>query len=220
MTFKDVVNKELLFESKKNITGCLKVFYDINIKINDLEDPTPEQVPPEPAAPVAAEPAPVPTAPVTAEPAPLDPNAVPPVQQESVMTEEEVEKKIQGEVPLTKEDADNIQTIEDLIDFLADKKSNGENILDELTVEVITSLIGNPEALKASDIIKKEDQMIINLCYGYKKDNSVGFKILKRRGVNSVSVIMLKDNEILDGKFDIGRFNSQIIDYRNEWLKK
>ena len=70
------------------------------------------------------------------------------------------------------------------------------------------------------DIINKNDQIIINLVYGYKKDNSIGLKILKRKGVNSVSVIMLKDNEVLDSKFDQKRFNSQIIDYRNEWLNK
>ena len=219
LSFKDIINKELLFEAKNKTVGALKVFYDINIKIEDEEQkqeapPVEQPIPTAPTTPVETIPQPV--VPPTV-PAPIDPNA--PVQ-ESVISEEEIEKKIQGEIALTKEDADNIQTVEDLIDFLGDKKHKGEPILDELTIEVITSLLGNQDAMKTSDVINKNDQIIINLVYGYKKDNSIGLKILKRRGVNSVSVIMLKDNEVLDSKFDQKRFNSQIIDYRNEWLNK
>ena len=221
MNFKDIIRKELLFESKKEVAGALKIFYSIDIKIQ--EEGTPIEQPQEPTPvqepqPVAQEPAPQPQ-PVAQEPQPV-------VQQESINEEEEddddktIVKKLDGVLTLTKEDADNIQSIEDLIDFMADKKNNGEKILDELTVEVITALIMAPDAMKTNEIIKKDDQIIITIYYGYKKENSIGFKILKRKGVSSVSTIMLKDNEVLDSQFDFRKFNSQIVDYRNEWLNK
>lgn len=220
MNFKDIIRKEFLFESKKEVAGALKIFYSIDIKIQ--EEGTPIEQPQEPAPqsqpqPVAQEPAPQP------QPVAQEPQSV--VQQESINEEEDdddktIVKKLDGVLTLTKEDADNIQSIEDLIDFMADKKNNGEKILDELTVEVITALIMAPDAMKTNEIIKKDDQIIITIYYGYKKENSIGFKILKRKGVSSVSTIMLKDNEVLDSQFDFRKFNSQIVDYRNEWLNK
>jgi hypothetical protein len=218
MNFIDVIRKEFLFESKKESVGALKVFYDINISIKeDAEvpeqiDQQQQQINTDNAAP---------TQPVVA-PAPVAPPVVgQPAVQESINEDVDgVEKKLSGVLSLTKEDADNIQSIEDLIDFMADKKDKGEKILDELTVEVITSLIMSPDAMKMNDIIKKDDQIIITIFYGYKKENSIGFKILKRRGVSSVSTIMLKDNEVLDAQFDFKKFNSQIVDFRNEWLNK
>lgn len=219
MNFKDIISKEFLFESKKEVAGALKVFYSIDIKIQ--EEQAMEQ-PPEPEVP---QPQPAPVAVPQPQTVPPVPAQQPVVQQESINEEDaddgkSVIKKLDGVLTLTKEDADNIQSVEDLIDFMADKKDHGEKILDELTVEVITSLIMSPDAMKTNDIIKKEDQIIITIYYGYKKENSIGFKILKRRGVSSVSIIMLKDNEVLDSQFDFKKFNSQIVDYRNEWLNK
>lgn len=219
MNFKDIISKEFLFESKKEVAGALKVFYSIDIKIQ--EEQAMEQ-PPEPEVP---QPQPEPVAVPQPQITPPAPTQQPVVQQESINEEDaddgkSVIKKLDGVLTLTKEDADNIQSVEDLIDFMADKKDHGEKILDELTVEVITSLIMSPDAMKTNDIIKKEDQIIITIYYGYKKENSIGFKILKRRGVSSVSTIMLKDNEVLDSQFDFKKFNSQIVDYRNEWLNK
>lgn len=221
MNFKDIISKEFLFESKKEVAGALKVFYSIDIKIQ--EEQSIEQ-PMEPETP-APEPEPAPVAVPQPQTVPPVPAQQPVVQQESINEEDaddgkSVIKKLDGVLTLTKEDADNIQSVEDLIDFMADKKDHGEKILDELTVEVITSLIMSPDAMKTNDIIKKEDQIIITIYYGYKKENSIGFKILKRRGVSSVSTIMLKDNEVLDSQFDFKKFNSQIVDYRNEWLNK
>lgn len=219
MNFKDIISKEFLFESKKEVAGALKIFYFIDIKIQEEQA---IERPMEPEVPVQA-PVPVQTPQPQVVPSVAAPQPV--VQQESINEEDDddgksVIKKLDGVLTLTKEDADNIQSVEDLIDFMADKKDHGEKILDDLTVEVITSLIMSPDAMKTNDIIKKEDQIIITIYYGYKKENSIGFKILKRRGVSSVSTIMLKDNEVLDSQFDFKKFNSQIVDYRNEWLNK
>lgn len=218
MNFKDIIRKEFLFESKKEVAGALKLFYSIDVKIQEEEDiPIEQPQEPQQPQPVAQEPVPQPQPALTQEPQPV-------VQQESINEEDDddktIVKKLDGVLTLTKEDADNIQSIEDLIDFMADKKNNGEKILDELTVEVITALIMAPDAMKTNEIIKKDDQIIITIYYGYKKENSIGFKILKRKGVSSVSTIMLKDNEVLDSQFDFRKFNSQIVDYRNEWLNK
>lgn len=224
MIFKNIIDKELLFEAKKEVAGALKIFYNIDISIKEeqavMEPQT--QVQPEQPAPTPA-PATAPTVAPAAPPAPATPVTTSVPVQESINEDEDgksINKKLDGVLTLTKEDADNIQSVEDLIDFMADKKDHGEKILDELTVEVITSLIMSPDSMSASDVIKKDDQIIITIYYGYKKDNSIGFKILKRRGVNSVSTIMLKDNEVLDTQFDFKKFNSQIVDYRNEWLNK
>lgn len=220
MNFRGILDKELLFETKKETAGALKVFYDIDIKIMEEQAPPPVQQQPQQEVPTQTIPQPVEPVPA---PVPVQNNM--PVQQESINEDESddsksVIKKLNGVLTLTKEDADNIQSIEDLIDFLGDKKDRGQQILDDLTVEILTSLVMTPDAMSTSDIIKKEDQIIITIFYGYKKDNSIAFKILKRRGVGSVSLIMLKDNEVLDSKFDYKKFNSQIIDYRNEWLNK
>lgn len=216
MKFGDIISKELLFEVKKEKTGSIKVFYDIDIKIKEEDEtvaPTAESPQPEvPEVPVAPEVPPVQT---------VTPIPGAPVQES--MNEEEgndISKKIEGIISLSKEEVENIQIIDDLLDVLGDKKHKGEDLLDDLTVEVITGLIADPNSLKTSNIVKKDDQIVINLAYGFKKDDSVGIKILKRRGVNSISIMMLKDNEVLNAPFDAAKFNSQIVEYRNEVVKK
>jgi hypothetical protein len=64
-------------------------------------------------------------------------------------------------------------------------------------------------------LVKKEDKVFIDINYGNKKTDSIGFKVLKRQGVNNLSIVMKKNNEILDGKFDLAQLNSQILFFRN-----
>ena len=229
MNFRDIIKKEFLFEEKKEKSGALKVFYNIDIKIKDEKDPEksvppPVQEPVQAPAPTIQEPNPAlaPTLPVqesiNEEDLPVEPEVGPGEQEPNVG--KDIIKHIDGVISLSKDDVENIQTIDDLLDLLGDKKHDGQDLLDDLTIEVITSLVGNPEAMKAQNLLKKDDQIIISLAFGYKKDDSVGIKILKRRGVSSVSIMMTKDNEVLDSPFDTKRFNGQIVAYRNETINK
>lgn len=229
MNFKDIIKKELLFEMKKE-SGTLKIFYDIDIKIKNEIAKVVEPVPEVPIEPVPETPvAPVPETPVVpVTETPVAPKVLP--VKESINEEDEpietvapgkdIIKKIEGVIALSKEEIDNIMTIDDILDVLGDKKHKGEDLLDDLTIETVLSLIGNPEAMKSPDLIKKNDQIIINLNFGYKKEDSVGIKILKRKGVNSVSIMLIKDNAIIDAPFDVKKFNNQITEYRNDYTEK
>lgn len=230
--------KELLTEEKvRKVKKGLKIFYNIDIFIKDngqeQEQPTEPvgqaqnaqaatgAVPPAPA-PQPAMPAPAPIAPVA--PAP-----VAPVRQESLefrrstkrlllREDEDIDNENRGALEVIDVEVENIQTMEDLVDFLADKKKkNGQPIFNEFCSELVLTLTGSGE-MQLSDLLRKEDKVMIDVDYGSDKTDSVGFKILKRSGVQNISIMMKKDGNILPGKFDIGDFNTQIITYRNSIL--
>lgn len=215
--FKNIFEDIFLVEKKTESTNrTLKVFYNIDVHINNPEE-QPEQ-PVQNNQPAAQQPAATPVvaqAPQVAPAAPMESVK----ENRNLLTEEselDYVYKNAGVVGVSNEEADNIQTFEDLLDFLADKTDNtGRHILDEVVVEVVLAMSGTSK-IPIEDIVKKEDKIIISVDYGHKIDDSIGFKLLKRIGVNDISIVMKKDNEVLDAKFDLRQFNGQIINYRNE----
>lgn len=224
--------KELLFESRtsKQKKG-LKLFYNIDIFIKDNGQENQEQAQPVAQAqnaPAPAIPAPTaPTAPTTSATAtPAAPAAPAPVRQESLefrkntkrlllREDEDIDKEKRGEIEVSALEVDNIQTMEDLVDFLVDKKKkDGQPIFNEFCSELVLTLTGSGE-MQLSDLLRKEDKVLIDIDYGEEKTDSVGFKVLKRSGVQNISIMMKKDGNILPSKFDINDFNTQVVVMRN-----
>jgi len=218
-------------KNKKNVKS-LKVFYDIDINIKkpaEVEEQPVKQEPGQEAVPQE----PVPTQPQPAGVVP-SPQGVAPQQvpmesfvnrAKKLFLEDEFTLgssdgsyvyKREGILSVPKEEYENIQTLDDLLDFISGSKDEeGRQILDEAAVELVLALTGISQT-PLEDIIKKEDRVIIDINYGNKVEDSIGFKVLKRDGANNLSIVMKKNNEILGSKFDLKAFNNQILEFRNE----
>ncbi len=133
---------------------------------------------------------------------------------ESVIFEDILKTSIQGELAIPMDEADNIQTLEDLVDYLSDKTDGGKPIINDLVEEIILSVAG-VGSKPLEDIINEGDKMFIDIDYGKEKVDSVGFRINKQAGSTALSISMKKDNKIIPGEFDIEQFNKQLVYYRN-----
>lgn len=255
-SFKDLFNKEFLFEETKK---SLNIFYKFNINIKKLENdnaekenpdqasenPAPEaqapaqdvqaQAAPETVgapAPEAQTPAPE-TAEVPVTPAPeaqAQPGQSTDVPFSSIVTEDDKKKddnieinddnnivrKIEGQVVLDNDDVDNIQTVEDMVQYLVDSKQDGVKVLDDFSAEIIKTLI-SANAQQVSQQIDKSSSIFCDIFYGYEKDDSVGIRIIKRKDNDSVSISMLVDNQLVPTKINnMDMINDRIVNYRNE----
>jgi hypothetical protein len=143
---------------------------------------------------------------------PMAPGAMP---EETIYEEEEFTSHATGTAKIPENYIDNIQSLEDLLDFLSTKLvKNKVPVLDAAVSEIVLNIAaGGAESI--SDIINKKDRIIISIDYGKDKDNSVGFKVMKASGSNTVSLVMKKDGKVLPGKFDTQIFNQQVLFYRN-----
>ena len=220
-TLKGLVD-EIIFEAKKD---TLKVFYNIDVFLQDFKDDE-EEVADEPVTPVI---------PPVDPNVPADPNV--PVQAESntkhgnQLNEAIIKTKVKGELTVTKEEASNIQTLQDLIDFLSDKKHTqqtivekvldkkgstiGETIISPEIQEVILVLAGTGDTTKLADIVDKGDKVLVDIDYGSSRETNIGLKINKNSGTDSFSIMLKKDGKILSGAFDQSMLNKQILFYRN-----
>lgn len=231
-TLKNLVD-EIILEQKEQ---TLKLYYDIDVFIQEFEDKEPEEETPE--EPVTAEP----IVPETPAVAPVDPAAtIAPTEStienqtllnEETLTEAITKTKVKGELTVPKEDASNIQTIQDLIDYLSDKKhtekslvekvldkkgtqASETNIISPVVQEVILILAGVGGDKELGDIVDKGDKVIVDIDYGTNQTTSIGFKINKNAGADVFSIMIKKDGKILSGKFDQTMLNKQILFYRN-----
>lgn len=198
MRIKSVI-KEILFEQKEKAT---KLFYNIDLFIQEFEDETE----PEPEAQEKPK----------EEPAKEEPEA-PEEETKSfgkILTEAIHKMKSSGEFVVPQQDAENIQSLEDLIDYVSDKKDKGKAIIDKLTQEIVLSL-ADVGTKPIEDVINEGDKILIDIDYGLKKEDSVGLKVVKNAGTNSASILMKKDGKILASPFDIVAFNHQMVYVRN-----
>jgi hypothetical protein len=247
-SFKDLFNKEFLFEETKK---SLNIFYKFNINIKKLEKENPDQAPetPAPESQAPAQEVQTQAAPETAEtpapeaqiPAPeaseipspevqTQPGQSTDVPFSSIVTEDDKKKddnieinddnnivrKIEGQVVLDNDDVDNIQTVEDMVQYLVDSKQDGVKVLDDFSAEIIKTLI-SANAQQVSQQIDKSSSIFCDIFYGYEKDDSVGIRIIKRKDNDSVSISMLVDNQIVPTKINnMDMINDRIVNYRNE----
>jgi hypothetical protein len=156
---------------------------------------------------------------------PIDPNTLQP-KTESVIYEvedsydedKEYRADIKGELIIPQNDAENIQTLEDIVDFLSDKKdSKNNNIVDDVILNVLQISSGTSDGTKAlGQVIGKDDKLIVDINYGPEITDSIGLKINKLSGSDSLTISLMKDGKILPGKFSVNNFNRFVVEvYRN-----
>ena len=254
MKFKELFDKEFLYESKKEDKKTTKIFYEFDINIqkideNQADTSTPEQqanVPPAdtstPPVDVSAPPADIPPVDVSAPPVdtsvpPVDVSAppadIPPLPMASVVTEDDDDKgdndgevkvndenniirKFKGEMVLEKEDIDNIQTIEDIINILAENKVDGANVLDEFTSDILQTMANPATQMQLKEKIGQESKIFAQILYGKKPEDSVGVRFIKRKGSDMITTSMIIDNKIINAQYKKETLDKRITDYRND----
>ena len=239
MKFKDIFDREVIVE--EHVRKGLKIFYEIDMNLvkPKQEQTAPEnpvvQQPPQPITPVQPEQpvsAPAPETQVNPEPVQPEPEQTQQLTNgpdvsgllASVQTEEDnaaenSEEKImrhfKGEYVCKPEQADNIQTFEDLITILGDIKKDGVNILDDFSKEIII-LCANQKYDEIKTQLDKKSKIFAEIYFGYKKDDSVGVRFKKAENSDTLSSSILIDNQIVTlTKFNIDRVNQKIVEYRN-----
>lgn len=233
MLFKDLFDREFITEEK--IKKTLKIFYKINLDLyktgssEPVNEPAPvqQEVPQQqPVEPIPAQNNPLPDAaptPQQSEPSPTqnggntEMNPLPSVVTEdevSVNDQDKVLRKFDGEVELSDNQKDTIQTFDDIVSILSEHKKDGENILDEFSTEII-QLLYSPNAQELNQKIDKKSSIFVEVYYGYKKDDSIGVRFNKRKNSDSITSTMLIDNEIISAPFSIDRVDQKISEMRN-----
>jgi hypothetical protein len=154
----------------------------------------------------------VPPAPLPTEaPAPL---AASTIETGNVLNEDIYKRKVSGKMALSKEEADNIQTIEDLLDFATDVQIEGRNVINDLIMEIVLAL-SEENGTPIHELVKKGDKIRIDMKYGESKKDSVGLKVNKNAGSDAIALMMTKDSKIIPGTFNTPQFNRMLIYYRN-----
>ncbi len=197
--------RQTLYETKdKNLT----IFYKVDVSITEnlekeqeLEQPVEQPEIPE----VPIQQPQIQQAPIT------------PMPNEETIYEETFTSKAMGKLQVQEDEIDNIQSLEDLMDYLSNKSVKGNPVLNDAVAEIILNMAING-AQSIADLISKEDKIYISVDYGKEKDNSIGFKAIKSSGLNTLSLVMKKDNKILPGQFNLQEFNRQLIWFRNTIL--
>lgn len=185
----DNVIKEILYEQKEKTA---KLFYKVNLFIQEFPKETEEpETTEEPEAPAEE------------------------VKTVGEVLTEAIHKMVaSGELSVPLEDAENIQSLQDLIDYVSDQKAEGKPILDSLAQEIILSL-ADVGTKPIEDIVHEGDKILIDFDYGVKKEDSVGLKVVKNSGTDAVSILMKKDGKIIAAPFDITNFNRMMVYIRN-----
>jgi hypothetical protein len=230
----DKIVKEMFLVEKENEKQSLKVFYNVDIHIHNPNEQGGDSMPPQAITnntntvqnaqqniqqqedfrskirSILNEDEPI----SQQETQPIaNVSAAPPPQKEDFV------KKASGIISVPGSEVSNIQTIEDLLDFMADKSDKSGKILDQVVIELIFAMAGISQS-PLEEIVKQNDKVIIDVEYGHKKDSNIGFKVLKRSGVSNVSIVMIKDGEVINAPFDLKVFNSQLVEFRNGVMKK
>jgi hypothetical protein len=216
MKIKNIVDEVLYEKSGKN----LSIFYKIDVAITETEEEQSErqnqpvqepQVPEQqPQIQPGMEQMPMQQPQMGQPQMPMQPG-----MGEGTLYEETFTSRASGSAKISEDDVDNIQSLEDLLDFLSTKViKNGVPVLDDAISEIIMNMAtGGAESI--ADLVNRDDKILINIDYGKDIDNSVGFKALKSAGTNTLSLVIKKDNAVLPGKFNIKEFNNMLIFYRN-----
>lgn len=256
MKFKDLFDKEFLYESKKEDKKTTKIFYEFDINIKKKEEQIDNQPTSAPtdnmamppvdntvAPDVGAQPVDIPPMPPvdnTVTPAPdigAQPVDIPPLPMASVVTEDDndndndkgdneddvsinddnnIIRKLKGEMLLEKDDVDNIQTIEDLITTLTENKVDGANVLDEFTSDILQVMANPTTQMQLKDKIDVESKIFAQILYGKKPEDSVGVRFIKRKGSELITTSMMVDNKIINAQYKKETLDKRITDYRND----
>ena len=247
MTLRDIINKEfeIITEETRKEKKVVKIFYKLNLNLikpaqapeqpeqqdNEVNNQQPEQQQNNMQAPqqdlqqqnVQAQnnvPQPENNIPQ------IDVSELPSIQTEEtennnidIKDDNTIVRKLEGEVELKKEKVDEIQTFQDIIEYLTKEQVEGVSVLDEFSSEIL-NIIFTPQASQISQKVDKKSSIFADIQYGFGKDDNVGVRIKKTANSDLISNVMIIDGSIINAPFNLMKVNERIIDYRNSLINK
>ena len=156
----------------------------------------------------------------------IDASELPSIQTEEtennnvdIKDDNTIVRKLEGEVELKKEKVDEIQTFQDIIEYLTKEQVEGVSVLDDFSSEIL-NIIFTPQASQISQKVDKKSSIFADIQYGFGKDDNVGVRIKKTANSDLISNVMIIDGSIINAPFNLMKVNERIIDYRNSLINK
>ena len=247
MTLRDIINKEfeVITEETRKEKKVVKIFYKLNLNLikpaqtpeqpeqqdNEVNNQQPEQQQNNVQAPQQDlqqqntqmqnnVPQPENNIPQ------IDVSELPSIQTEEtennnidIKDDNTIIRKLEGEVELKKEKVDEIQTFQDIIEYLTKEQVEGVSVLDDFSSEIL-NIIFTPQASQISQKVDKKSSIFADIQYGFGKDDNVGVRIKKTANSDLISNVMIIDGSIINAPFNLMKVNERIIDYRNSLINK
>ena len=246
MTLRDIINKEfeVITEETRKEKKVVKIFYKLNLNLikpaqtseqpeqqdNEANNQQPEQqnntqVPQQDLQQQNTQmqnnvPQPENNIPQ------IDVSELPSIQTEEtennnvdIKDDNTIVRKLEGEVELKKEKVDEIQTFQDIIEYLTKEQVEGVSVLDDFSSEIL-NIIFTPQASQISQKVDKKSSIFADIQYGFGKDDNVGVRIKKTANSDLISNVMIIDGSIINAPFNLMKVNERIIDYRNSLINK
>ena len=247
MTLRDIINKEfeVITEETRKEKKVVKIFYKLNLNLikpaqtpeqpeqqdNEVNNQQPEQQQNNIQAPqqdlqqqnvqaqnnVSQPENNIPQ---------IDVSELPSIQTEEtennnvdIKDDNTIVRKLEGEVELKKEKVDEIQTFQDIIEYLTKEQVEGVSVLDDFSSEIL-NIIFTPQASQISQKVDKKSSIFADIQYGFGKDDNVGVRIKKTANSDLISNVMIIDGSIINAPFNLMKVNERIIDYRNSLINK
>ena len=247
MTLRDIINKEfeVITEETRKEKKVVKIFYKLNLNLikpaqsseqpeqqdNEVNNQQPEQQQNNMQAPQqdlqqqniqAQNNAPQPENNIPQ----IDVSELPSIQTEEtennnvdIKDDNTIVRKLEGKVELKKEKVDEIQTFQDIIEYLTKEQVEGVSVLDDFSSEIL-NIIFTPQASQISQKVDKKSSIFADIQYGFGKDDNVGVRIKKTANSDLISNVMIIDGSIINAPFNLMKVNERIIDYRNSLINK
>lgn len=247
MTLRDIINKEfeVITEETRKEKKVVKIFYKLNLNLikpaqtqeqpeqqdNEVNNKQPEQQQNNVQAPQqdlqqqniqAQNNVPQPENNIPQ----IDVSELPSIQTEEtennnvdIKDDNTIVRKLEGEVELKKEKVDEIQTFQDIIEYLTKEQVEGVSVLDDFSSEIL-NIIFTPQASQISQKVDKKSSIFADIQYGFGKDDNVGVRIKKTANSDLISNVMIIDGSIINAPFNLMKVNERIIDYRNSLINK
>lgn len=247
MTLRDIINKEfeVITEETRKEKKVVKIFYKLNLNLikpaqtpeqpeqqdNEVNNQQPEQQQNNIQAPQqdlqqqniqAQNNVPQPENNIPQ----IDVSELPSIQTEEtennnvdIKDDNTIVRKLEGEVELKKEKVDEIQTFQDIIEYLTKEQVEGVSVLDDFSSEIL-NIIFTPQASQISQKVDKKSSIFADIQYGFGKDDNVGVRIKKTANSDLISNVMIIDGSIINAPFNLMKVNERIIDYRNSLINK
>ena len=249
MTLRDIINKEfeVITEETRKEKKVVKIFYKLNLNlIKPAQAPEQQEQPeqqdnevnnqqPEQQNNMQAPQQDLQQQNIQAQnnvPQPennisqIDVSELPSIQTEEtennnvdIKDDNTIVRKLEGEVELKKEKVDEIQTFQDIIEYLTKEQVEGVSVLDDFSSEIL-NIIFTPQASQISQKVDKKSSIFADIQYGFGKDDNVGVRIKKTANSDLISNVMIIDGSIINAPFNLMKVNERIIDYRNSLINK
>lgn len=249
MTLRDIINKEfeVITEETRKEKKVVKIFYKLNLNLikpaqsseqpeqqdNEVNNQQPEQQQNNTQVPQqqdlqqniqmqnnALQPE------NNTQLPQIDVSELPSIQTEEtennnidIKDDNTIVRKLEGEVELKKEKVDEIQTFQDIIEYLTKEQVEGVSVLDDFSSEIL-NIIFTPQASQISQKVDKKSSIFADIQYGFGKDDNVGVRIKKTANSDLISNVMIIDGSIINAPFNLMKVNERIIDYRNSLINK